>query len=313
LKLRDGRLQGTVTNTSDKALEDAAVVYGGSLAKLGDLAPGASAKIDLQLGTNQAFGGGLSDRMFGPYTGGASDRDRTLNTRRAVIDQLTQYTGRFSTLIGAGGGQAPALVGWQTGSPLEVDIGDDKAARVGEAVYLLPLGVDVGGRTAFPDELIGHSVVTTDAAEAFDQGSAFSLSRGSMVVDFAPVPFDGAFEPTRLALAMTQGDPSFPIGEPVATYGPLSADRQPAQDDPVGDDAGAIPLDGMPDLQLFDRTTGRWMEFAHLTPGVPISVAEPERYVDSAGHLLVRFVDRQAANTGSTYFTLIAKIEGSLP
>jgi hypothetical protein len=55
------------------------------------------------------------------------------------------------------------------------------------------------------------------------------------------------------------------------------------------------------------------MEFAHLTPGVPISVAEPERYVDSAGHFLVRFVDRQAPNTGSIYFTLAAELEGSLP
>ena len=56
--------------TLGEAVEDAAVVYGGSLAKLGDLAPGASARVDLQLGTNQAFGGGLSDRMFGAYTGG---------------------------------------------------------------------------------------------------------------------------------------------------------------------------------------------------------------------------------------------------
>ena len=313
LALNDGRLQGSVTNTSEKALEDAAVVYGGSVAKLGDLAPGASAKIDLQLGTNQAFGGGLSDRMFGPYTGGTSDRDRTITTRRTVIDQLTQYTGRFSTLIGAGGGQAPALVGWQSGSPLAVDIGDKQAARVGEAVYLLPLGVDVGGRTAFPDALIGHTVVTTDAAEAFDQGTAYSLSRGSMVVEFAPVPFDGALTPSSLSLAMTQGDPSIPVGAPVATAGPLAADRQPAQDDPVGDERTAFPVDGMPEFQLFDRTTGRWMEFAHLTPGVAISVAEPERYVDSAGHLLVRFINRQAANTGSVYFTLIADIRGDLP
>ena len=109
---------------------------------MGDLAPGASARIDLQLGTDQAFGAGISDRMFGAYTGGASDRDRTIATRRIVIEQLTQYNGRFSTLIGASAGQAPALVGWQAGSPLAVEIGDEKAARVGDAVYLLPLGVE---------------------------------------------------------------------------------------------------------------------------------------------------------------------------
>jgi hypothetical protein len=69
----------------------------------------------------------------------------------------------------------------------------------------------------------------------------------------------------------------------------------------------------MPELQLFDRTTGRWMEFAHLTPNATISVAEPDQYVDSAGHLLARFVNRQGPTTGSVYFTLITKLEGSLP
>ena len=105
LKLREGRLEGTVTNASDETVEDAALVYGGSLAKLGDLAPGASAKVSLALGTSQAFGGGISDRMFGAYTGGTTDRDRAITTRRAVIDQLTQYNGRFSTLVGAATGQ----------------------------------------------------------------------------------------------------------------------------------------------------------------------------------------------------------------
>ena len=314
LTLLDGRLQGTVTNASAERLEDAAVVYGGSLAKIGDLAPGASARVDLQLGTNQAFGGGLSDRMFGPYTVGTlSDRDRALATRRAVIDQLTQYTGRFSTLVGAGGGQGPALIGWQPSSPLEIDIGDDQAARVGQSVYILPLGVDVSGRARFPDELISHTVVTTDAAEAFDQGSAFSLSRGSMVVDFAPVPFDGAFTPSRLALAITPGEPTFRFADAGKTTGPLPDDKQPSQDDPVGDEAGAFPVDGMPEVQLFDRTTGRWMEFAHMTPGAQISVSEPQRYVDGAGHFLVRFVDRQAANSGAVYFSFVADLQGSLP
>jgi hypothetical protein len=312
LTLSEGRLQGSVTNSSEAPFEDVAVIYGGSLAKLGELTPGASARIDLQLGTGQAFGAGISDRMFGGYTGGTSDRDRTIATRRVVVEQLTQYNGRFSTLIGASAGQAPAIVGWQAGSPLTVEIGDEKVARVGDAVYLMPLGVDIGGRTTFPDELISHAVVGTDAVEAFDQGSAYSLSRGSMIVDFAPVPFDGAFVPDRLSLVMTPGDPNFRFGA-AATARPLPDDEQPAQDDPVGEDASVFPPDGMPELQLFDRTTSRWLEFEHLSPGRAISIAEPGRYVDAAGHFLIRFVDRQPANSGSLYFTVASELEGSLP
>jgi len=313
LSLRDGRLQGTVTNTSDEALEDAAVVYGGSLAKLGSLAPGASATVDLELGTNQPFQAGISDRMFGAYTGGTSDRDREIATRRTVIDQLSQYSGRFTTLIGAAGGLLPTIVGWHAGSALAVDVGDEKAAHVGQALYLLPLSIEIGGRTTFPDELMSHTVVSADAAEAFDQGSAYSLSRGSMIIDYGAVPFDGAFSPTRLSLLMTQGDPTMRVTAPTATTTPLPDAEQPAQDDPVGEDQGAFPADGMPELQLFDRTTGRWMEFAHLTPGQTISVAAPERYVDSAGHFLARFVNRQGANGGSVYFGLNPTLEGSLP
>jgi hypothetical protein len=171
----------------------------------------------------------------------------------------------------------------------------------------------VGGRTAFPDELISHSVISTDAAEGFDQGSAYSLSRGSMIVDFAPVPFDGALTPTRLQLGLTPGDPSLRVSTAEATAGPLPDDKQPPQDDPLGDESNAFPADGMPEIQLFDRTTGRWMEFAHLTPGAPVSIDEPERYVDSAGHFLVRFVNRQAPNSGSVYFSLVTDLEGTLP
>jgi hypothetical protein len=215
--------------------------------------------------------------------------------------------------MGAGGGQAPAIVGWESTSPLSVDVGDEKAARVGQAVYLLPLGVELGGQTTFPDELMSHSIVSSEAAEALDQGSAYSLSRGVMVVDFGPVPFDGSFVPTRLALVMTQGDPSIVVAAPSTTTGPLPETEQPDQDDAVGEEAGAFPADGMPELQLFDRTTGTWQEFAHLAPGQDISVADPQRYVDSAGHFLVRFVDRQGAGAGSTYFGLSAELQGSLP
>jgi hypothetical protein len=313
LELRDGRLQGTITNTSSEAIEDAGVVYGGSIAKLGTLAPGATSRLDLQLGTNQMFNSGLSDRILGPATGGTSDRDRTVQSRRAVIDQLTQYTGKFSTIMGAAGGQAPVFVGWQPGTPMSVDIGDPGAAHVGDAVYLLPLTVDVVGRTVFPDELMNRTLVATDAAEALDQGSAFSLSRGTMVVDMAPISFDGSFVADKLVLALTQGDPSFPLVGDAPLASPLPDADQPDQDDPIGENDGGFVVDGLPDYQLFDRTTGRWMEFEHLGPGNKAAIAEPERYVDAAGHVLIRFVNRQPANGGAAYFTLISQLEGSLP
>lgn len=313
LALRDGRLVGTVENTSGKAIEDAAVVWAGSLAKLGDLDPGATARIDLQMGSGQNVGAGVSDRIFGPYTDPTSERDRTILSRRSVIEQLTQYTGRFATLLGASGGQSPVFVGWQPGPALDVDIGDEQAATVGDSIYLLPLAVDIGGRTTFSDELIGHTIVATDAAEAMDQGNALSLSRGTMVVDYAPIAFDGSFVPSRLDLWFSQGEPIRPGGDGQATASPLPEADQPAQDDPVGDEPQAVPFDGMPAFQLFDRTIGRWMEFAHVGPGQRVSIADPQRYVDASGHFLVRFVHRGDPAAGSAYFTVMTELEGTLP
>src|SRR3990172_8003163 len=203
------RVRGTVTNDSDEKIEAAAVVFGGSLVRLGDLAPGQTVSVDLALGTSNVFGLPLSERLFGSQSGGGDTASRITLTRRTVIDQLTAYTGKFSTLVGTIGGDGAMLVGWRTATTLAVDVGDEKAAQVGEALYLLPMDVRIGGRTIFPDELIRHTVTRADAGEAFDQGSAFSLSHGSMTVEFAPIAFSGELRATSLTLGMTQGDPSF--------------------------------------------------------------------------------------------------------
>ena len=65
LRLEDGRLKGTVTNASDEVLLKPVVVLGGTVAKMSDLAPGASESIDVKLQTVQ-MGQQLSDRIVGP-------------------------------------------------------------------------------------------------------------------------------------------------------------------------------------------------------------------------------------------------------
>ena len=165
---------------------------------------------------------------------------------------------------------------------------------------------------AAPLALLLASACTVVDPPALSVGSSYSLSRGTMVVDYGPIPFDGSFVPSRLDLWLNQGEMVTGAPPDGRRAEPLPDGAQPPQDDPVGDEPVAA-VDQMPELQLFDRSTGRWLEFAHLGPGSSITVAEPERYVDSAGHFLVRFVNRQAANTGIDYFMLIPRLEGSLP
>lgn len=314
LALVAGHLKGTVANASDATIENAALIIGGSLQRLGDLAPGQTAQVDLPLGANTGFGLPLSERMFGSQSGGGdAAHERVLLTRRTVVDQLTAYNGKFATLSATIGSGGAVLLGWRSGPALAVDIGDEKAARVGESMYVLRMPVRIAGASVFPDELISHSLISADSVEAFDQGMAFSLGRGSMTVEFSPLPFNGEFGATSLALGMTQGDPSFVLPNKGDLLSPLPAEDQPAQDDPLagGGQAGR-PFDGLPDVQLFDRTTGLWMEFAHVGPGTAARIAQPERYLDDGGRLLIRFVNRTAEGQGSVYFTLNMSMEGSV-
>jgi hypothetical protein len=314
LVLTNGHLTGQVTNRSAAPIEAAAVLFGSSVLRLGDLAAGQTAAVDLALGSNNAFGQQLSERIFGPQIESDATRARIGQTRRTVIDQLTGYSGKFSAPSLTISGGSPMLVGWRSETPLAVDVGDEKASRVGETMYMLPLTVGISGSTIFPDELMHHTIIAATSIDAMDQGGAFSLGRGSMAVEYAPLSFGGEFRATGLSIGMSQGDPSFqPIapGEPV---GPLPAEKQPPQDDPVGSSDSAFqPPDGLPDFQLFDRGTGLWMQFAHLGPNMSIKVAEPERYVDAAGRFLVRFVDHIPEGQGSVYFLMTSKLEGTIP
>ena len=67
----------------------------------------------------------------------------------------------------------------------------------------------------------------------------------------------------------------------------------------------------MPNVQLFDRVAGRWVEFETLTRFTTYRIGAPERYVDASGTFRVRFVNRLGDEFGS-YFSLQARLEGTV-
>lgn len=305
LRFENGRLKGTITNRSATELQATAVTFGSGLAILGTMPGGSTQTIDIAIGGGQTqFMTSLSERIFGQQFSTDPQAARVLFTRRAVVDQLTGYG-----MIGGNGtlGDAPTLIGWDPHPALGVDVGDDRATRVGETMYLTPLTVTTGGHAIFGTDLMHHTLIESDAAQANDQGMAFDLGRGTMTVEFRPIPFDGSFTPTKLRLRFTQGEP-FDNGGEGAPIDPLAADKQPPQDDPVGTAAALPSFDGLPDLQLMDRTTGKWQEYAHPALGLGMVINHPERYVDAGGSVLVRIVNR----TDQVYFSLLAQVEGDI-
>lgn len=340
LRLTAGKLQGTITNRSDTRLENIALLFGGGVAVLPSLEPGESRTIDLDTtGTNQG-GYALSERIFGSTFPRDQAEARAVYTRRAVIDQLFPYGT-------TGGADAPLLLAWRQGAVLEVELVGDSPNRVGEGLFMIPLGMTLDPHQVFSDQAMRRTIVATTADQGWGDMGGLYLSRGTMVLEAAPARFDGTFVASSLEIALTQGEIR-PLNGAGQALSPLPDSEQPDQDDPVGDqvsngpDTSPLPTDGTgtepgngggapppdvpkppeaigrsmaPNFQLFDRTTQRWVEFPEPEMTSSYLIANPERYVDSSGAVLFRFVNRnQGDEFGSdqTYFQLLIRVEGTI-
>lgn len=314
LAYRDGLVTGTVTNRSDQVLSPVAIVYGAGVTVLPELKPGQALPVTVDVTTRATFGTMLSERIFGRQDQSGRVTTESL-TRRTVIDQLTFWS---DTLGGQGALQSgPVILAWTHGSGIPVGVAA-AAQQESDTVAILPATVSVSGPTVYPNALIGHTVRESLANDASDQGTNFSLSRGTMVVDFRPMGFGGQLDATELALALTQGDLR-PLAGGGSELQPLPEAEQPDQVDPVAttvvDPSVGVGVkgfvDGLPDLQLYDRAAGRWVEFSHPSGGLEFRIASPERFVDETGTLSVRFVNR-GNQDGGNYFSLVARLEGDV-
>lgn len=329
LHLGGGRLTGTVTNRSDTVLENVAVVYNGAVQALPVVQPSETKEINVDVAGN-SFLGGLSERIFGSTTPRDSASARTVTTRRAVIDQLFPWDSRGST-------STPLLLAWRDGPVIDVDLPGDRPNRVGDGLFMIPLSVTLDSLQVFGDQMMTRTVVDNTSNDGWADENGINMSRGTMTIETRPSGFEGTFRPSSLEIAITQGEVRFLRGDG-EVIAPLPLDQQPPQDDPVdGPDAasnpspapptdvdggGGKPLepdalsrDSMPDFQLFDRTTQLWAEFAHPRPQRAYVIANPERYVDEAGAVLFRFVNRSddgQFEEEQLYFNLVMRLEGSI-
>ncbi|MBX3030410.1 MAG: hypothetical protein KF809_09640 [Chloroflexi bacterium] len=310
LRLVEDHVVGTVRNASDLPLDDVVFAYGGRVATFGDLAPGATIEVDLPPGAGGLRRTNFDELLAGIGRGDAGDA-RATSARRAIVRALA---GRWwwDDFQGSDplAGYGPVLLGWRSEPILEVDVGEP-ATSIGETLHVVPVQVIATGPVSFTGQAIDQALLDLDAFDGWENGGAFVLGRGTMTVAYRPPAFEGTLTPTglllrldRTAVAVTATE-----GELLA---PLPADVQPDQANPV-----ATGIDGLPDgprdlprVQLLDRTTQTWMELPPLTRGWVYAIAEPDRYLDPAGGLQVRFVQRVAGDEVS--FGLGMRVEGEV-
>jgi hypothetical protein len=299
LRLVNGTLTGSVRNDSTVTLEHPAVVLGGNVKVLRDLAPGAQESVSLSIQPSQ-FGQSLSDRIFGQlFFGdptGATETIRRDQTRHQIIDQLT-YDPMFGNL-GTLDDEGPVILAWGRTAVLDVQVEGQTANRVANILYYVPAAMGVSGKVVFNGELIRSTMTATDAAFFNKDPSAMSFGQGSVTMVYRPIAFDGSLTVQRIGLAAAFG-PDQTIGgggvkvEPIpdTCLDPklkLRPDRCPK----------ALPadqFDGIPEIEVFDRTgAGSWHRLPHLNMGQTYDLVNPARYADpGTGAVLVRFVNER--------------------
>lgn len=308
LRLDDGRLKGTVRNASDTTLLRPAVVLGSTVARLADLAPGETATVDEPIVQVQ-FGQPLSDRVVGPVffgdTGQMTAEQSDQYIRHTIIDQLTYDPMWGST--NALSSDGPVILAWGTGGVLPVEIAGQIPRTTGNVLYYLPTDMAVRGSTTFRGDLIRSAVVDADAANFSRDPYAIYFGLGSATLSYRPLPFEGSMRPTDLTFALQFG------GDGSIELDPRPIKPLPAIPELCGEvatDGCAQPrIDGMPEVELFDRAASTWVRLPALTVGVRYSINSAARYVDpDAGTVLVRFVNDRQEGVGFSFDLVIGGV-----
>ena len=325
LTLVGATLRGTVRNLSDQTLQKPAVVLGGSVVVLADIAPGAEQTLSLPI-RGGFMGQSLSDRILGPTFFG----DPSLNStgqqqalvRHGMIDQLT-----FDPTMALNGqlpADGPVLLAWGTSRVLDVRISGQIPRRTGNVLFFIPLAMKIQGPVAFEGDLMRNSIVSVEGALFAKDPSMITIGRGTVTVAYRPVTFNGALTPQRLVLALNLGPEAIgtDAAKKIAPLDPQpcrnAADDQPncvkqeppATCDPATQDCSQL-MNAAPEVELFDATGGgRWLRLPTFTPGTAYEIKEAQRFVDpGSGTVLVRFVNDKNDGLG---FGFQVRIDGTV-
>jgi hypothetical protein len=311
LRLDAGRLKGTITNASDQPFLSPAVVLGGTVATLDDLAPGQSAEVDIVVAPVQ-FGQQLSDRIVGPifFPDGRTEQGEDAArkyARHSIIDQLT-YDPNWGGFTGQLPAEGAVVLGWSDQSLLELEIEGQEPKRTGNVLYFLPTALTVSGETTFSSDLLRSTVIDSDAAFFSKDPFSMSFGRGTVEMAYRPIVFEGTFDVQALKLNLGFGGEQGFGGEGQA-LDPLDEIPEPCPDPPT-DACGLDGFDGMPEVELFDLTSSTWKRFPHMSAGTNYAINDPDRYVDPAtGTVLIRFINDREEGVG---FSLAMTMTGDL-
>ena len=308
LQLVNGTLTGTIRNDSDVTLESPAVVLGGSVAVLEDLAPGAQSTVNLKL-SSFPNGQSLSDKVIGQnfFPGPGNEAQRRTATRHQIVDQLT-----YDPTVGMNlnlPDDGPVVLAWGRRSVVDVQVSGQRPTNSANVLFYIPVSMSIRGATTFGSDLMRSTVLASDAVIMGKDPNSIYIGQGSATIAYRPIAFSGTFTPTKVHLSMGFGGDAIGVnGQPV---GPVPAECVPIA---AGPSAPPLPkacptplppdqFDGIPEVEVFDRTgAGAWRRLPHFQPGTTYDLDHPDRYVDPGnGMVQVRFVNDHQDGVGISF------------
>jgi len=308
LTLEDDILAGTFQNSSDKVLENVAVVLGTSSVVLGDVQPGATANVRLPV-RNNPFGTTLADQVVGASFDDSTEEGIRRSIRYSMVQQLTNNP--FDMLGGSLPGDRAVILAFGSDQVLDLRMGDVEPRRNGNVLYYVPVDIGIEGQVTFAADLIRSSVVDGDAMFLEKNGTFVSMGAGSTTISYRPIPFVGRFSITELRMSLGTGGNGLPAAGDVIE--PLARIPEECTDVTNTLPKGCEPrrVDFLPEVDVFELSTGEWERLPRMLDSRGYTLASPERYVDPAtGQLLFRFVND--APDGQVGFMFDVALEGTI-
>jgi hypothetical protein len=271
-QLVGGQLTGAIKNASSLEFTDGVVISGSSYQKLGGLGPGATASFSLQPSTASSFGGPPvsmtiypSNFQFnGAYPNNASDVEREMETRSAIISTLVP-----NAFGGLPYGSEPVVLLWTRQPFQSVTVNGAHPRTYVESAVVLTLPIERVGPGSLPGGVVQARLVDLDADTSSGPPGMVTAQSGSITYDFAPSLAPGS----RLgAASITSMNPFGAKGiGPAGTTGPVK-------------------------VEAWDWTQSTWVELNYQESGL---TAVPDSAVNPAsGEVLMRISSTGQFSTG---------------
>ena len=290
LQVKNDQLVGTIRNSTTYYLKDCYVILGNQFARLGDLAPGAEAKVELDLASLGApnFSSPLSYAMFDKELNGNGPNDvrRQAEAKRSIIENLFERTPPFISSTKSSGvdsaslSQIPMFVGWMDEAPPQVKIFGIEPAQKTTALILTPLTYSLfntSGKITLPPGLIPGKLTETPR----DGGTC------------------GAAGAT--AVYISHGDAIFEFNLP-AEANPLQVENLKLA---IWTDSGFFTT---PVVELFNWNSKEWTQLSGVSQGVNL-IPNAKSLVRTDGLVKVRL----ASDGAQSCYYLALGLEGVLP